>query len=584
VAATLAAALSLVACSGTSGDVPDRSGRDVPDDTSQNGTGQNGTGQNGTGQNGTGQNGTGQNGTGQNGTGQNGTGGPTDDTDRNDADLVVRPGAVLAEINPLTLGTNVPAWLLPDLLTDARFVELTRQLGTTLLRLPGGSWSNGYHWLACEREDESGCFATWGAAPSDLLGFMHATGLPGMWTAAFSGTAHEAAAAVAFFNGAIDDQRPIGVDRNGHDWGVVAEWAALRAERGFAEPVPITYWEIGNEIYGALGSAGPACAPWGWEHVWTCDPAEYVLGDDEHDGLLAFAEAMTAVDPTIQIGAVGVGDRGEWNDWDDTVIGTAGDVIDFYVVHHYGSDGDRSAEELLDVPRAAWPRITADMRQVFVDHGLAADLPIAVTEHNMVSFIDADDARLMPSAANAFYLAETIGQLILSGVPIANQWNLMNGRADNGSDYGLVDGTTMQRAPAYYALALWARAGTALVEVDVNADLGDLRVYGLRSADGLARLLVLNPTGSGVPATIGVEGDPAAAGGPGPVVVDAHVVAASSLDATTMTFNGAAQPAPDLSDPPARVAPEPPADGAPGGRWSYHFAPFSLTLLEWHGE
>ena len=103
-------------------------------------------------------------------------------------------------------GTNVPAWLGPDRLADPAFLAATMALGTTLLRFPGGSWSNGYDWLACERGVEPDCFATWAARPSDFVELMEATGLPGVWTASFSGTAEEAAAAVAFFNGDVDDE------------------------------------------------------------------------------------------------------------------------------------------------------------------------------------------------------------------------------------------------------------------------------------------------------------------------------------------------------------------------------------------
>ena len=37
----------------------------------------------------------------------------------------------------------------------------------------------------------------------------------------------------------------------------------------------------------------------------------------------------------------------------------------------------------------------------------------------------------MTQAVNAFYLAETIGQMAVNGVTIADQWNFANGR---GSD------------------------------------------------------------------------------------------------------------------------------------------------------
>ena len=156
--------------------------------------------------------------------------------------------------------------------------------GTTLLRLPGGSWSNHYDWLGCELGDPQRCDWTWAMRPSDFLGLLEATGLPAMWTVSINGTAEEAAAAVAFFNGNVDDDRPIGSDRNGRDWLTVGHWAQLRADDGHPEPVPIRYWEVGNEVYGAVQAAGPGCASWGWEDVWTCDGTEYVEGTADHDG------------------------------------------------------------------------------------------------------------------------------------------------------------------------------------------------------------------------------------------------------------------------------------------------------------
>ena len=98
------------------------------------------------------------------------------------------------------------------------------------------------------------------ARPSDFVALMEATGLPGVWTASFSGTAEEAAAAVAFFNGDVDDDRVIGVDEEGRDWQTVGEWARLRAAGGHPDPARIELWEVGNEVYGAKPAAGPDCA------------------------------------------------------------------------------------------------------------------------------------------------------------------------------------------------------------------------------------------------------------------------------------------------------------------------------------
>jgi hypothetical protein len=466
------------------------------------------------------------------------------------------------------LGTNVPAWLLPELVADQAFRDLTVASGATLLRLPGGSWSNEYDWSGCELEDPERCLATWAMRPSDFLGLLQATGVPAMWTVSINGTAEEAAAAVAFFNGHTDDERPIGTDRDGRDWLTVGHWARLRAERGYPEPAGIPYWEVGNEVYGAVAEAGPDCASWGWENVWTCDGTEYVEGNDDHDGFRRFREAMKAVDTRIEVGAVGVGDRGAWSDWDDKVIEAANRDIDFYIVHHYGSDGDVDPEDALEIPRKAWPRITGEVREAFADHALD-EVPIAVTEHNLVAFLEGDDERLMTTALNALYLAETIGEMAANGVTIANQWNLGNGRAENGSDYGLVDAHTHQRSPAYYALVLWSRFGDALVETEVGEDLDDLSAYGGRGTDGSARLMVVNPTDHTVNTTIAVE----SMTNLGAVVAD--VLAADSMLSTDVTFNGTASPSIGLTEPGQTLS-------LTNGELQHGFPPHSITLLRWN--
>lgn len=482
--------------------------------------------------------------------------------------VVVHAGDDVGPFDRRLLGTNVPAWLSPPTIAAEPFRQLLVASGTTMLRLPGGSWSNDYDWLGCEEGDADRCKWTWASRPSDFIGLLEATGLPAMWTASINGTAEEAAAAVAFFNGSVGDERAIGTDREGRDWSTVGHWAQLRADHGHPDPVGIAYWEVGNEVYGARSSVGPKCASWGWEDVWTCDGTEYVEGTADHDGFRQFREAMHAVDPTIAVGAVGVGDRGAWHGWDDAVMSAAGDEIDFYVVHNYGSDGNVPAEKVMAVPPKKWPQITGDLRDGFADHGIEGT-PIAVTEHNLVAFMDGDEEKLMTTALNGFYLAETIGEMAANGVSIANQWNFANGRAPNGTDYGLIDTQTSVRSPAYYALALWSRFGEELVRTELGADLDGLVVYGGRRSDGSAVLMAINPTGEPIDATVAV--DPAVAS----TTVVADVVQAASAEATSVTFNGSATPSLDLSEPEATLS----TDG--DGDLAYSFAGYSITLLRW---
>ncbi|HWC68132.1 MAG TPA: hypothetical protein VG478_08710 [Acidimicrobiales bacterium] len=485
------------------------------------------------------------------------------------AEIVIHTDRPLAPLDERLLGTNVPAWVGPDRLADDGFVRTTLASGATVLRMPGGSWSNHYDWLGCQLGDEELCFWPWAARPSDFLGFLAETGLQGMWTVSMNGTAEEAAALVAFFNGEVDDDRPIGRDRRGRDWKTVGEWARLRAENGHPEPVPIRTWEVGNEIYGAVADAGPECASFGWENVWTCDGTEYVEGTAEHDGFLRFREAMLAVDPDIEVGAVGIAEQGEWGDWGNEVMSAAGEAIDFYVVHHYAFDDSVALDDVRRIPAEAWSGIAADVRDGLARNGVSDATEIAVTEYNLVSFIENEDARWMTTAVNAFYLADTIGQMARNGVQIANQWNLVNGRADNGGDYGLVDNDSGAPYPAFFAIALWSRFGDELVEVDVaeRSEVTELQIHGGRDAGGSPSALVINPSDEAITASVAAE--PATS-----AEVTADVMVSESAEAGAVTFNGVAGSGTELAAPAALAADE-------DGRVTHEFPAFSITLLRW---
>jgi hypothetical protein len=464
-------------------------------------------------------------------------------------------------------GTNVPAWIGPDRLADPAFQAATMALGTTLLRFPGGSWSNGYDWLACEQDVEPECFAPDAARPADFAGFMGATGIPGSWTVSFSGTPEEAAAAVAYFNGEIDDETVIGVDALGRNWETVAHWARLRAANGNFFSVGMAVWEVGNEIYAARPEAGPECASFGWEDTWTCDGTEYVEGDDSHAGYLEFREAMRAVDPEIAVGAVGIANASEWGDWGNEVIAAAGSALDFYAVHHYAFDADPVADVALQLPQETWPLTMSAIEESLIE-GDADDVPVAITEYNLVAVQEGDTDALMAKAVNMLYVADTIGQMAVNDVAIANQWNLANGRTADGTDYGMIDVETYARSPQYYALALWTRFGDELLAADVGfATNTEISAYAGRADDGTISVLAVNKTAEPTTAQLRIVGGAASYTG------RADVAAAGSLDATVVAFNGSDNPSVDLTEPPATDL------GELGPEFAYTFEPYSVTLL-----
>lgn len=491
--------------------------------------------------------------------------------------ITIDLSADASPVNPLLLGTNIPAWLGKDRLDNDLFQSRTLGAGVSLIRIPGGSWSNYYDWLACERggagiDETAECFWPWAARPTDFLNFLRATGLEGMYTINMNGTAQEAAALVAFFNGAVDDDTVIGVDVRGRDWGTVGDWATLRSENGNPDPLGLRYFEIGNEVYAGQPGMGTDC-DFGWEDVWTCDGTEYVngigRGSERREGFLEYRAAMQAVDPTILVGAVGITYQGEWNNWGNEVIAAAGDAMDFYIIHHYGFfTTPTTLAEALAEPTTTWPTVMADVQAAFAEYGNGRNIPIAITEYNLFSVQDQDNTLLMTQLVNALYNAEMVGQMMRSGVQIAAQWNLANGQAGNGTDYGLFHADTYTPYPEYYSYTLWSRFGDEMLPAASSLP-GDttLSVYAGRIDDNTISILAINKTADPLPTTIQLQNVPTVTSG----LVD--VLTGDSLEAQTITFNGQSSPDPDFAN-----APSLPLEIS-DGPFSYTFAPYSITLL-----
>jgi len=493
----------------------------------------------------------------------------------------VQADAAAMPFDPRLLGTNLPTWVNRNEFKDATFRARTAASGVTVLRMPGGSWSNEYGWLSCELDQNQPgalpCGAGWGgwaARPTDFINFMKATGTEGMWVVSQNGTPQEAAALVAFFNAQVSDATVIGVDSRGFDWKTAGHWAQLRALHGNPDPVGIALWAVGNETYGGKPSAGGAECQWfGWESVWTCDGAEYVNGARGYAGFNEFRAAMRAVDSTILVGAVGVTPSNDYNNWGNEVIAGAGQTMDYYDIHEYGFfERPATYAQALGLPQSDWPAITADVRAAFAQFAGGRQAPIAVTEHNLFATHDNDTQQLMTRQLNALYVADSIGQMAAHGVTIANHWALANARHDNGTDYGLLHRDNGYfRAPQYYAFVLWSRFGAEMLPVATGFNPAtELSVYAGRIDPSTYSLLAINKTGAPLTATIYL--DTAA----GPLLVSGgsvDLLRAASLDDQAPLFNGVASPAHDLSD-----APPLPLAGA-GSPLTYSFAPNAVALL-----
>jgi len=501
------------------------------------------------------------------------------------ATVEVDAAAEGTSFSPLMLGSNLPAWLKRTTFEDEQFRQRVAASGITLLRIPGGGWGDEYGWLSCEMgQDQPGaipCRYEWASTPSDFINFFRGVETLGadiepMYIMNMNSTAQEAAAAVAFYNAAVDDATPIGLDRNGTDWKTAGHWAQLRADHGNVEPLAIHYWEIGNEVHG--GKVGPpGCLTNGWEETWTCLGDEYILGTDKHDGALALREAMQAMDPEIAVGVVGGSGMTFGNRWSEAVLTSAGAEIDYFVVHTYPSyynygNPQKELDEILLLPQTHWKRLAQSADKALEVYGDGLQVPVVINEYEIVPVWGKPDVRnYMNKYVDAIWIADSIGQMVVRGVDIAAQWDVMNGKSDEwGNEFGLMqaDGSN-DRQPKYWAFPIWARFGTTMLPVVSSAPAeNELSVYAGRLEGGTVTLLVINKSDRFADVEVIFAGVEQIEGGL------ADVVTASSLDATTATWNGVEDPADDLSDaPPTEVA------AGQGNHLSYTFAPISITLL-----
>jgi alpha-N-arabinofuranosidase len=203
---------------------------------------------------------------------------------------------------------------------DPEIVEYLREAELPLLRWPGGNFVSGYHWedgVGPVEERPSRINPAWGHVEPNLFGtaefidFCEAVGCePMICVNAGDGTPAEAARWVEYCNGATD-----------------TEMGALRAEHGHPEPFDVTYWEIGNELFGR------------WQVGWTT-PSGNV------DRYRQFRESMLDVDPDIVVQACGNRNSPE-DRWNEALLDGAGADAEIITDHilsggvvHEGTDPD----------------------------------------------------------------------------------------------------------------------------------------------------------------------------------------------------------------------------------------------------
>jgi alpha-N-arabinofuranosidase len=197
-------------------------------------------------------------------------------------------------------------------------IDACRALGLPVVRWPGGNYASAYHW-----EDGIGprdsrprrLELTWGGREGMPLEEDNRFGTDEFlaWCALVDAepylttscrSVEEAVRWVEYAN-----------------YAGRSHYAGLRRANGHAEPYGVRLWELGNEVYGR----------WQMGHR----PAERYAADAREHALF-----MRAVDPTLQLVAVGSGPGDRMDDqegWTRQVLRRAGPLVDFVSIHLYGA-------------------------------------------------------------------------------------------------------------------------------------------------------------------------------------------------------------------------------------------------------
>ncbi len=367
----------------------------------------------------------------------------------------------LGTVPDTAYGANQAVW--DGQMNSPATATLLGQAGVRMMRYPGGSYGDGYHW---QTNTVSG--GGYVAPGTDFDSFMHTVGAMNAQAILIAnygtGTPQEAAGWVRYAN----------------------------VTKGYG----VKYWEIGNEVYGN----GYYGADWELDDHADKSPSAYA------HNLVDYAKAMKAVDPTIKIGAVltlpggwpdGVVASGDSGDWNQTVLPIVGPYTDFVIVHYYPNGPTSAADSLQQIQ--SLPAQLAQVRQE-IDQYAGQNGP-----HIGIAVTETENSYQPDTQPGALYNADAYFTALENGAFTMDYWDTRNGMGkvttapDGATDYG--DGGLLSSGqcnadnvcepplntpfPAYYGIQMLskvAQPGDTLIKAGSDNPL--VSVHAARNAGG----------------------------------------------------------------------------------------------------
>lgn len=464
------------------------------------------------------------------------------------AQIVVDAASKLASISTDEIGTNLAVWY------DVTAGDLPAQLALIkprMLRWPGGSTSDTYHWQNhSECAARGSVVATWNPN-STFDNFMSHIVMPGAYHAAVTVNYGSNSSCTA-----------------GAEPAEAAAWVAHAKAMGYN--AQLQHWTVGNEVYG------------GWEfdlHPKPNDPATYAAAVAGAGG---FYQMMKAADASAQIGVVAFGG----GSWDSIVLNQA--PYDFVELHWYAQQpGAESDSYLLHEAPAALGAALRGLQGELAAAGRGGT-PIMLGEFNSVTY---NPGKQSTSIVNALFTGMAFGEVLNANVALATWWfgagaTQLCGTNDAASLYGwqnfggydlvaantvnawngcgngtlVPEGTVFPSGNAFALVAKFAVEGNHMLNAAVAAALPDVRAYAATQGSGYALLLFNLASDSASTVTVGITS-----------------AGANSFTATTSTYGKAQY---DDSRNNLWSGPQTASLGSVGTTLSVTLPAWSMTLLQ----
>lgn len=266
-----------------------------------------------------------------------------------------------------------------------------RKAGFGLVRWPGGSESDTYHW------EDGGSLC----APS--RGYI----MPG---ATFDNLMNLVALPLGLDVAVTLNYGSNRACNGGGEPTEAAAWAAYAKRRGYH----VAYWTVGNEVYGS------------WEydlHPQPHDPHTYA-----REVRVGYYPAVKGADAGAKVGIVV--DTPDNRAWNDVVLREAA-PFDFVELHYYPQHNTNSDRFLLGPGVDNFARILVELRAQMTAAGVAPSVPIYLGEYNNDS---GEEGKQSVSIVNGLFLGQMLGTLLNAGVPMATWW-LAFGSCGETGDY-----------------------------------------------------------------------------------------------------------------------------------------------------